>query len=155
DGRVLAVADTESIYLLEGDKLRKIVDLQPAASNLVFLFVAFLVVFAIWVSIRRRRTARTCPQCGRTLRQRRRKKTGDAEACPDCRMEALSTKELATAVHKQRRSVRITFGALVAVLIALLALGNWRADGSVLNLFASLGLVVAGVIGLVAALVAV
>jgi WD40 repeat protein len=154
NGRVLAVADTDSIYLLEADKLRKLVDLQPAASNLVSLFVAFVVVFGIWAVMRRRRTARTCPQCGKTLQKRRRKRTSDAEACPDCRMETLSTKELAAAAGKQGRRTRVALGLVSAGIVVLLALHNYRADGSALNLFESLGFVVAGVIGLMAVLIA-
>jgi hypothetical protein len=58
DGRVVAVADMNSIYLLEGDKLRKLVDLEPARLSLVFLIAAFLVVFAIWATMWWRRYKR-------------------------------------------------------------------------------------------------
>jgi WD40 repeat protein len=63
DGRILALAEQQAIYLLEGDKLRKIVDLQLAASSLVFLFVAFVAVFAIWFTIWRR-NSRSQPRRG-------------------------------------------------------------------------------------------
>jgi hypothetical protein len=56
DDRTLAVAGEDAIYMLEGDNLRKIVDLRPATSNLIFLVAAFVVVFAVWVTVRRRRS---------------------------------------------------------------------------------------------------
>jgi WD40 repeat protein len=155
DGRVVALAEQEAIYLLEGEKLRKLVDLQPGSSKGALLFIAFAVVFMIWALMRRRRTVRTCPQCGKTLHQRKRKKTSDAEACPDCRMETLSTEQLAAAAGKQGRRMQIALVLVSAGIVVLLALGDWRADGSALNLLASLGLLVGGVIGLVALVVAV
>src|SRR5262249_1181263 len=38
DGRVVALAEQEAIYLLEVDKLRKLVDLQPGSSQAALLF---------------------------------------------------------------------------------------------------------------------
>ena len=58
DARTLAGASLDAIYMLEGDKLRKIVDLKPSASNLVLLVAAFVVVFMLWVTARRRRSRR-------------------------------------------------------------------------------------------------
>jgi WD40 repeat protein/predicted RNA-binding Zn-ribbon protein involved in translation (DUF1610 family) len=153
DGRVLAMADTESIYLLEGDKLRKIVDLQPAASNLVFLFVAFVVVFAIWVALRRRRMSLACPQCGKTWRQRKRSKTGDTLRCPDCRLDSLNTRELTAVMRKRSRQRWIGLGLLLSLIALLTVLTSWDAENSGLKVLESLALWVAGLIALVIVLV--
>jgi WD40 repeat protein len=51
DGRAVAVASPNAIYLLEADKLRSIVDLQPSALNLVFLVLGFLLVLTIWATV--------------------------------------------------------------------------------------------------------
>jgi WD40 repeat protein len=148
DGRAVTLSEQESIYLLEGNKLRKIVDLQPATSNLVFLFVAFLVVFAIWATIRRRRTARACPQCGKTWRERRRPKTGDATRCPDCRLEVLNTEQLTTVMRKRSRQRWLGLGVILFSIALLTALTSWDAENPPLRILLSLALWVAGLISL-------
>jgi len=153
DRRVLAVADTDSIYLLEGDKLRKIVDLQPAASNLVFLFVGFVVVFGMWATMRRRRTSRACPQCGKTWRERRRRKTGDAERCPDCRLESLNTEQLAGVMRKQSRQRWVGLGVILFAVVLWTALTTLSSGGSVLDFVRSLALWIAAAVLALALLV--
>src|SRR5262249_2912731 len=111
------------------------------------------VVFAIWATIRRRRTSRACPRCGKTWRERKRPKTGDIAHCPDCRLEALSTEQLTAAMRKRSRQRWIGLGGLLFLITLLTALTSWDAENPALRVLESLALWVAGLIGLIIVLV--
>ena len=127
DATRLAVTDGQTISFVEGDHLRKIVDLEPSPYPVYFLPIAFVFVFILWVSMRRKRTTRVCADCGKTWRLRGWKASATVAQCPQCLLDHLSTKQLAQVIRK-RRSRR--FLPVAFWIVAMTSLITWGSINS-------------------------
>ncbi len=122
DGTQLALSDDQSVYLLEGSQLRKLGGIGSSGGSLFYLILAFVLTFALFSVMRKRRKMKTCVDCGKRWQAVKRGPAARFVQCPDCRLEHLPSDELRGALAKQNRLTRR--GGLAAVVL-LMTVGGW------------------------------
>jgi prepilin-type N-terminal cleavage/methylation domain-containing protein len=124
DGKLLAIADFDSIYLYDGNSLRKFVEYRSSISFLPLVIVFGVFVFLLLI-LRLRSKTRVCVQCGK--KWVRADKSADRR-CPDCRMLGSTTEQLIGEQKKTKRtlvrtwvkiSLLLAFGASLSVMTRL------------------------------------
>lgn len=151
DGKLIAAADFDSIYLLDGSSARKLVDYRPQTGSMLPLFLAFAFTFILFATMRKRRKIRTCVQCGKKWLPTDKLLH---ERCPECRVLHQTTEQIAKQVRQRKRRWLRPAGLILLSSVFLLWLTADSSGGShIWNFVGSLLVAVSVAFGLIAVFV--
>jgi hypothetical protein len=125
-GKQIAVADLKSVYMLEGNRLRRLGTVGRSSASGYGLAVALVAFIIGWRRMRKRRSMKTCAECGAKWREPKGRfwvRRSFAQ-CPKCRGDYLTTDELRRQVARPKLALIKFFGGLLFVIVMFQVLGN-------------------------------